>query len=61
VAEEHPKAASFRDQALKCIMSAQCAKDKRIERLHILEALRWLRLAELKPPAESCGGRMANE
>jgi hypothetical protein len=62
VTAEHPKAAWFRDQALKCIMSAQCAKDKRIKRLHVLEALRWLRLAELKPrPAQSHGGGMANE
>jgi hypothetical protein len=49
VTEEHPKAAWFRDQALKCIVSARRTKDERVKRLHVLEAMRWLRLAELKP------------
>jgi hypothetical protein len=49
VTEEHPKAAWFRAQALECVTCAQHAKDARIKRLHALEAVRWLRLAGLKP------------
>ena len=46
--DEHPKAAWFRVQALRCIMLALGAADARIKRLHAAEAQRWLRLAELK-------------
>jgi hypothetical protein len=49
VTEEHPKAAWFRGQALAYVARAQRAKDARIKRLHALEAVRWLRLAGLKP------------
>jgi hypothetical protein len=59
---EHPKAAWFRRQALECVTCAQRAKDARIKRLHALEAMRWLRLAELKPrPTESDSGLIAAE
>jgi hypothetical protein len=48
VTDEHPKTVWLRGQALECIMSAQRAKDARVKRLQTLEAMRWLRLAELK-------------
>jgi hypothetical protein len=46
--DEHPKAAWFRVQALRCIMLALGAADTRGKQLHAAEAQRWLRLAELK-------------
>jgi hypothetical protein len=52
--DDHPKAAWFRGQALECVMFALRAKDVRVKRLQVLEAERWLRLAELKQaPVES--------
>jgi hypothetical protein len=62
VTDEYPKAAWFRSQALECVMFALRAKDVRIKRLQVLEAERWLRLAELKrAPVESDRGPIAAE
>ena len=49
VKEEHPKAAWFRGRALESVRLALSATDVRIKQLHAAEALRWLRLAQLKP------------
>jgi hypothetical protein len=46
--DEHPKAPWFRGRALEAIRLALSAKDARIKRLHTAEAVRWLRLAQLK-------------
>jgi hypothetical protein len=49
---EHPKAAWFRERALEAIELALGATDSRIKRLHAAEAVRWLRLAQLKQHPE---------
>jgi hypothetical protein len=60
--EEHPKSAWLRVQALECIGLALRAVDARIKQLHAAEAVRWLRLAELKRrPAESDRGLIVTE
>jgi hypothetical protein len=62
VTNEYPKAAWFRSQALECVMFALRANDVRIKRLQVLEAERWLRLAELKRAlVESDRGPIAAE
>jgi hypothetical protein len=43
---ERPTAEWFRIQALQCIGRALRAKDPRIKRLYVLEAKRWLGLAQ---------------
>jgi hypothetical protein len=48
VMEEHPKARWSRARAVECIGLALGATDARIKRLHAAEAVRWLRLAQLK-------------
>jgi hypothetical protein len=52
VMNEHPKARWFRLRALEAIGLALGAEDARIKRLHAAEAVRWLRLAQLKPRPE---------
>jgi hypothetical protein len=44
---EGPRAEWFQAQALQCSALALRTKDPRIKRLHMLEAERWLHLAEL--------------